>query len=91
MRETTCSVMVSSVKIGIGGRSLSPGVAQCTCRWSGLVGIGAVLEHDLVGVDALDVAEPHDVLDPPELLELAGAERGALHHRRLRPTGRRGT
>ena len=41
-----------------------------------------MLEHDLVEVDVLDVPEAHDVVDQPELLELAGAERCALHHRR---------
>ena len=30
----------------------------------------ALLEHDLIGLDALDVAEPDDVLDAAELLEL---------------------
>ena len=63
IRDTTWSVIVSSVKIGTGGRSLSPCVAQCTCRCSGLVGTVPLFEHDLVAFDALDVAEPHDVLD----------------------------
>ena len=38
-RVTGWSVIVSSVKIARGGLSLSPDAAQCTWRWSGVVGI----------------------------------------------------
>jgi hypothetical protein len=42
----------------------------------------ALLEDDLVGLDALDVTEPDDIADSTELLELPEAQRRALHHRR---------
>src|SRR5215831_6322185 len=48
----------------------------------------ALLEDDPVGLDALDVAEPDDVLDAAKLLDLPNARRPALHHgRHDRPVG----
>ena len=82
MRDTTCSVIVSSVKIGTGGRSLRPVRRAVHVQMLRTRRNGAAFEHDLVAVDALDVTEPHDVLDLSEERELAGAERRALHHRR---------
>ena len=43
---------------------------------------GAVLQHDLLRVDAPHVAEADDVLDSAKLLQLPRAHRPALHHGR---------
>ena len=47
-----------------------------------MVGIDPCSRTISIGLDALDVPEPHDVLDATELLELPEAHRPALHHGR---------
>jgi hypothetical protein len=43
---------------------------------------GSAVEDDAIALDATNPAEPDDVLDAPELLDLAGAQRWASEHRR---------
>ena len=54
-RVIGCRRIVSSVKIGLGGLSLSPAEAQCTCRWSGLVGDRTPLKSDPLRIDPSDM------------------------------------
>ena len=76
-----CRVMRSAAKIGTAGAGFSPGAAQCTCRWRGLVGIVPSSSTMRVALDAPDLAEPHDALDAPQLLELVRAHGRAPEHR----------
>ena len=69
-RVTSWSVIVSSVKIARGGLSLRPGRRAMHVEMIGGGRDGAVLQHDLLRVDALDMAEADDVLDAAELVQL---------------------
>ena len=60
------------------GRAGIPTAEQSTCSVVGPVGMRALIEPDLVGVDRGDVTEADHVLYPAELRELTIAERGAV-------------
>ena len=75
-----CKRIVSSVKIGLGGLSLSPADAQCTCRWSGTGRDRTLLERDASGRSVVTWPKPNHLVDASQLVELAETDRGAFDH-----------